>query len=188
MSPRLVFFICSLSGLAVWSCSTPKVPYNKVEDYNAVMKRLLLTDSGLFRGVNMGATPASVKATEKTMKPDEEEENYLSYSIAFPDTIQCAYYYDFDGGGLNEIGINIYRTKAKNFDWLFTSLKQYFTKKYGNPETEKALLVWYVKNQGKEGAQITLGDESADYGYGELTLTIFPFQSQVDPTEKEAKP
>ncbi|HXC06037.1 MAG TPA: hypothetical protein VNZ86_14870 [Bacteroidia bacterium] len=189
MSSRILLFFFAMLILAGMGCkTTPKEPTNKIEDYDPVMKSLLRTDSGLFRGANLGMNLSTVKALEKAMKPDEEENNYLSYGIAFKDTIQCSYYYNFETDGLDEIGINIYRTKAKELDWLFSSLKHYFTKKYGEPRQENNLLVWYVKNQGKEGAEITLGDESKDYSYGELTITIFPFQSEVDPTEKEAKP
>jgi hypothetical protein len=187
--PSRLYLLC-IAGLflTLYACSSHREPGNKVEDYNPVMKSLFRTDSGLFRGANLGMKVAEIKALENNQKPDEEEANYLSYSLAFRDTFQCSYYYDFEENGMDEIGINIYRTKSKDFDWLFTNIKQYFTKKYGSPQLEKNLLVWYVKNQGKEGAQITLSDESRDYGYGELTLTIFPFQSQVDPKEKEATP
>ena len=182
--PAFLFFAC----LHLLSCTTHKEPSAKVEDYDPVMKTLFRTDSGLFRGANLGMKTTEVKRMEQARKPDEEEQNYLSYSFAFRDTIQCSYYYNFEEEGLDEIGINIYRTKAPNLDWLFTNLKQYLTKKYGAPRQENNLLIWYVKDQGREGAEITLSDESKDYSYGELTITIFPFQSEVDPKAKEAKP
>ncbi len=184
---RCVLFLVSILILA--SCATKKEqePTAKVEDYDAVMKKIIRTDEGLFRGTNLGMPLDKVKSIEKDEKPVEEEDNYLSYDFAFKDTLQGNYYYSFENG-LDEIGVDVYREKSKDCSWLLAELTTYFTKRYGAPASEEKLLIWHVQNQGKEGAQITLGDESADYGYGKLTLTLFPFQTEVDPTEKEAKP
>jgi hypothetical protein len=188
MKPRiLIVFLIAAGVFASCSPKKEKEPSAKVEDYDPVMKKILLSDAGLFRGTNIGMPLTQVKALEKGAVPSEEEDNYLSYDFAFKDTLQGSYYYSFENG-LDEIGVDIYREKSKECLWLFTEMKTYFTKRYGDPKTEDHLLLWYVPNQGKEGAQITLSDESADYGYGKLTLTLFPFQSEVDPKDKEAKP
>jgi hypothetical protein len=169
------------------SCSPKKAPTGKVEDYNIVLKTIIRTDSGLFRGVNLGMEPGNVKVKEENKRPQDDEVNYLSYAFAFSDSLTGNYYYDFDEG-LDEIGVDIYREKAKDCDWLFTDLKNYYTRRYGQPKTENNMLLWYIPNQGKEGAEVSLQDESKDYGYGKLTITIFPFQSEVDPKDKEVQP
>jgi hypothetical protein len=128
-----------------------------------------------------------VKGVEKEQKTEEEETDYLFYSLDFKDTLKANYYYSFDEG-LDEIGVDVFREKSKDIDWLFNQLKTYYTKHYGSPKEESGLLIWYVKNQGKEGAEITLSDESGDYGYGKLTLTFFPFQTAVDPKAKDKNP
>jgi hypothetical protein len=154
---------------------------------DSVVCRIFGADTGLFRGVSLGMTLPQVKALEKGKKPDEEEVDYLSYSFGFKDTIQGNYYFNFEEG-LDEIGVDIFREKQKECNWLFSRLKNYFSQKYGPARSENQLLIWHVKNQGKEGAEVTLIDESLDYGYGKLTVTIFPFQTEVDPKEKEANP
>jgi hypothetical protein len=169
------------------SCSPKKAPTGKVEDYTVVLRTIIRTDSGLFRGVNLGMEPGKVKLQEQNKRPQEDEENYLSYAFAFGDSLSGNYYYDFDKG-VEEIGVDIYREKAKECDWLFNDLKNYYTCRYGQPKTENNILLWYISKQGKEGAQVTLQDESKDYLYGKLTITIFPFQSEVDPKEKEVQP
>jgi len=169
------------------ACSSKKEPGSKVEEYSPVLKRIVRNDNGLFRGVNIGMGIEEVKKLENDLKPDDEAENYLSYSFAFNDTIQGNIYYNFEAG-LDEIGVDVFREKKKECDWLFIDFKNYFTKRYGAPREDNLLLIWYVKDQGKEGAEITLSDESKDYGYGKLTITIFPFQSEVNPGDKEAKP
>jgi hypothetical protein len=182
--PLLLFFvICFLSCHP----TKDKLPGGKVEDYNPAMKKIIRSDSGVFRQVNLNMSLAAVKALEKNLKPDEEEDNYLAYSFAFSDTLVGNYYYDFDEG-LDEVGIDIFREKSTDCDWLFASFKNYYTKRYGIPHEENNMLIWSVPNQGKEGAEITLQDESRDYGYGKLTITIFPFQSEVDPRQKEENP
>ncbi|HEV7231366.1 MAG TPA: hypothetical protein VGO45_08570, partial [Bacteroidia bacterium] len=139
---------------------------------DSVIVRIFGSDTGLFRGVSLGMTLPQVKTLQKG-KPEEEEEDYLSYSFGFKDTLQGNYYYNFEEG-LDEIGIDIYREKQKECNWIFDRLKTYFTKKYGPFRSENRLLIWHVNNQGKEGAEVTLADESLDYGYGKLTVTIFP--------------
>jgi hypothetical protein len=173
--------------LGFLACSSRKEPPAKTEDFSPVLKRIVRTEKGLFRGLNIGMGIAEVRGMENDQKPDDEAENYLSYSFAFNDTLQGNIYYNFEDG-LDEIGVDIFREKKKECDWLFSDFKNYFTKRYGAPKEENLLLIWYVKDQGKEGAEITLSDESKDYGYGKLTLTIFPFQSEVNPGDKEVKP
>jgi hypothetical protein len=174
-----------LSGFI--ACTPKKEPAVKVEELSQVLKRIVKSDNGLFRGANIGMGITEVKGIESDQKPDEEAENYLSYSFGFKDSLQGNIYYNFENG-LDEIGVDVFREKSKECDWLFADFKNYFTKRYGVPKVDNQLLIWYVKDQGKEGAEISLADESKDYGYGKLTITIFPFQSEVDPGEKEAKP
>jgi len=174
--------------LVLSACSHPKKePSGKVADTNVVLKRILRTDTGLFRGISLGMELSQVKQLENEQKPDEEESNYLSYAFAFHDTLSGNYYYDFEEG-LDEIGVDIFREKAKECDWIFNELKEYYTRRYGQPTVENNMLLWYIPHQGKEGAEVSLQDESKDYGYGKLTITIFPFQSEVDPKEKEVMP
>ncbi len=180
-------FILFLVLSACLACGAKKEPGAKVEEYGQVLKRIIKSDKGLFRGADIGMGLKEIKGIENDQKPDEEAENYLSYSFGFKDSLQGNIYYNFEKG-LDEIGVDIFREKSKDCDWLFIDFKNYFTKKYGPPKIDNQLLIWYVKDQGKEGAEISLADESRDYGYGKLTITIFPFQSEVDPGEKEAKP
>jgi hypothetical protein len=181
------FSVLFLSFCIFVSCSTKKEPTAKVEDYDETMKLIFRNDSGLFHGANLGMKTEAVKKLEKGLQPDEEEDYYLSYSFGKSDTLHGTWYYNFEDG-LDEVGVDIFREKQKECDWLFIEIKNYFIKRYGQPRIENQLLIWFVKNQGKEGAQITLADESKDYGYGKLTLTFFPFVSEVDPKEKEANP
>jgi hypothetical protein len=182
---KIIVIFLLLSGF--FACSPSKEPGLKAEDYGQVLKRIVGNDKGLFRGLNLGISLKQVKDQEAEQKPDDEASDYLSYSFGFADTLQGNIYYNFENG-LDEIGVDVFRTKKKECDWLFTQFKNYFTKRYGPPREDNLLLIWYVKDQGKEGAEISLSDESKDYGYGKLTITIFPFQSEVDPEDKEAKP
>jgi hypothetical protein len=173
--------------VTIIACSGPvKSPVVKeVATEDPVITCIFGSRSALFREVNLGMTVEAVKGSQKEISPEEEGADYLSYRFAFSDTLQGNYYFSFDNG-LEEIGVDIFREKQKNCSWLFQRLKKYFTTKYGNMRQENELLIWHADKQGKEGAEITLADESADYGYGKLTITIFPFESSVDPKEKEA--
>jgi hypothetical protein len=150
-----------------------------------VINRIFGVPSSLFREASLGMSVETVKAGQKNFRPEEEETNYLSYNFTFADTLRGSYYFSFEDG-LDEIGVDIFREKQKDCNWLYEKLKKYFTAKYGPLRQENELMIWHAEKQGKEGAEITLADESSDYGYGKLTITIFPFESSVDPKEKEA--
>ena len=175
-----------LSMICLHSCTESQVksPQQNAQNPDPVVNSLWGDGTGLFRGVNLAMSVSEVKASQKKQIPEEEEEDYLSYGFAYSDTLEGSYYFSFENG-LEEIGIDIYREKNHDCKWLYGLLKIYLNTRFGSPSDENNLLVWHADKQGKEGAEITLADESAEYGYGKLTITIFPFESSVDPRDKD---
>ncbi|HEX8548338.1 MAG TPA: hypothetical protein VF691_15360 [Cytophagaceae bacterium] len=113
------------------------------DDFSAKFKKLVKTDTALFRGVSLGTHVDSVRRFESTSSPLESGDNYISYSIPFniKEEADVLYYFGEDSK-INKIETDIYPENIESQSSIFNEFDVFFTKKYGSPiivgEVEKA--------------------------------------------------
>lgn len=170
---RFVVFICLL--LAISSCTKQK---SKLAEYGPELEKIMRSETGAFRGYNLGDQLDSVKAKE-IATPVEIDEGYLYYEYKIDDTTgSYSISYNFDETGLNEIQSDIFINKAENADKLYDSFKSYFDAHYGDSEINMGYNIWTVKSENYGDVKINLSDESADLtvdkGPSKISIWIYP--------------
>jgi hypothetical protein len=161
--------------LLVASCSEPK---SKLAKYGPVVENVIHTDSGAFRGINLGDKPEAVQ--KKELGPaSEADEGYLYYEFKL-DSNSYNVSYNFDENGLNEIQSDIYIKDPSETDKVFGEFKSYFDDHFGQSESHGGYTVWSVKSEKFGDVRINLSDESASLTVpnspGKLAIWIYPNQ------------
>ncbi|MEO6882934.1 MAG: hypothetical protein ABI199_02790 [Bacteroidia bacterium] len=145
--------------------------------YGSVFASLMKNDQGIFRGLHFGMNPENVKKSEE-MKPDEDDKDYLFYTIPF-DTIAADsnnYYtisYSFDERGMSEIKAEVFFNTNQDAAQLVKKLEDFYEKKYQQPITENEASIWTVRDPNYGKIKIAMSDESYEYGYGKITLSFY---------------
>ncbi|MEO6903168.1 MAG: hypothetical protein ABI315_08440 [Bacteroidia bacterium] len=168
-----VLFICFI--LAISSCTKQK---SKLAEYGSTVEKIMRSETGAFRGYNLGDQLDSVKAKE-TATPVEIDEGYLYYEYKIDDTTgSYSISYNFDETGLNEIQSDIFINNADNADKLYDSFKSYFDAHYGESEVNMGYNIWTVKSEKYGDVKINLSDESADLTVdkspSKISIWIYP--------------
>lgn len=165
----LAIFIGFLS-----SCSEPKSVLSK---YGPELEGVMRTESGTFRGFDLGTKQDTILAKESG-KPSEFDEGYLYYEFDLPDSNSYNISYNFDDKGLNEIQSEVYIKNPIHTEKVFDSFKTYFDDHFGKSETHQGFTVWTVKSDKFGDVRINLSDESEDLTIpespGKIALWIYP--------------
>lgn len=177
-SNRLYHFLILFVGLSLVSCDGPK---SKLEKYGPVFTDVMVSDTGAFRGLNLGINIDSVKKMESA-QPSEIDSNYLYYEYALHNSAgSFDITYDFNETGLNEIHSDVFLTNSDQTDSVFSNFKAFFTDHYGQGESHMGFAVWMVKSDKYGNVRINLSDESADFtakdSPGKISLWIYPEQN-----------
>lgn len=123
-------------------------PPSGFEEYSNKFQKLVITDSGVFRGITFGMAVDEVKSLEDSATLIEKGDNFLNYSVEFTIKEQADVLYFFDKNqNINKIETDIYTESKQSQAKLFDEFALFFTKKYGEPvlvtENEKA---WNASN------------------------------------------
>lgn len=168
---RLPSFLLIINSLLIASCSS----FSNSKEESDVLKSILGKEENLLRGIDLGYTPQQVKKLEKTGLTEDSGdylfyEFYLDSSQTHPTSYTVSY--SFENDLLYEMRVDIYLANAEEAQKIAENLKQHFTKRFQAP-IEKSMLVWSIqKDQSSSKSLIELEDESIDYPYGKLSLTI----------------
>jgi hypothetical protein len=168
----IVLFIVFASA-----CSTTE---SKLKKYGSTVTAVILSDSGVFRGVHLGEKLDSVMMRE-SIKPQESDENYLYYEYKLDSANSFNISYNFNEAGLNEIQSDIYIHNPNQTETVFDAFKLFFDDHYGNSENHGGYTVWTIKSSTHGIVRINLSDESADFTVpnspGKLSIWIYPDQN-----------
>ncbi len=170
------FIITCLLIAVIYSCKESS--QSKLAQYSPVLEKVMRSEMGAFRGLNLGNLPDSVKITEPS-QPVEADEGYLYYEYKIDDTTgSYSITYNFDDRGLSEIQSDIYVTNPNNTEAIFNAFKTYFDDHYGSSEVDMGYNVWTVKSPNYGDVKINLSDESTslttDHAPGKIAVWIYP--------------
>lgn len=127
----------------------------EVSEYGQNFQHIFVSDSGHFRGVNIGDDIERVKQIEKGTLI-EEQSNYLLYQdkLDEDDKFDVAYY--FDKSGLYTINFRgNFESETKSRE-VFNSFHDYYSKVYGKPQKQEAYSVWKTKSNLSDHIEIAL--------------------------------
>ena len=157
------------SFLLVISCNCKK---SDLSNYGQSFEKIMKSDNGIFRGVELGMCLENIKQQE-TISASEEDTNYLYYENALDSSNSFTVAYDFDQKKLKEIQLEVFINNIDEFSNLVATFKNYYENKYGKAENTNGFLIWTIKDINKGNVKITLADESTDFEYSKLSLSVY---------------
>lgn len=156
------------------SCTNTESPLSK---YGPELEGVMRSDSGTFRGFDLGTQMDTILAKEAGLGVDADE-GYLYYEFKLNDSNSYNISYSFDDRGLNEIQSDVYIKNPNNTEKVFNSFKAYFDDHFGENENHQGFMVWTVKSEKYGDVRINLSDESSDFTIpgspGKIALWIYP--------------
>lgn len=159
-------------ALFLFSCSGEKEnKFRAFPDYEIWMDSLLLTKEKIIRGIEPGMSTEEVLKIEK-VAPSEQDSTALYYEFILDSTSTFSVNYSLINGKVREIELIIL---SKNIDYtaeIYTSLKNYFSKKYADPVSEKGISIFSGITSGGENLKISLEDESG-IREGKIALLVY---------------
>ncbi|HVA98448.1 MAG TPA: hypothetical protein VNG53_06100 [Bacteroidia bacterium] len=145
--------------------------------YGKYFSMFMKSNQGLFRGLDFGMSPENVVKSEQ-IEPDENDKDYLFYTIPF-DTLAADsnnYFtisYSFDERGMNEIKAEVFLNTDQDAEQLINKITSYYNQKYQKATNEDETSIWTLHDPNYGKIKIALADESAEYGYGKITLSFY---------------
>lgn len=172
--PKQLFVPLLLLLIIVNSCTPPK---SKLAAHGPEFEKVMLTETGVFRGFSLGDKIDSVIFKEAA-KPMETDSGYLYYEMKIDTAGSFNVTYNFDDNGLNEIQSDIYINSSNRTEEVFSKFKSYFDQHYGASQNRQGYTVWSVKSEKFGTVRISLNDESANFTVdkapGKISLWIYP--------------
>jgi hypothetical protein len=173
--------------LLLAACSSePAADKKIIAGFSGTVVQIIDNDQGLLHGITLGMTEAEVK---KNALPGDSlsstSAGYLLYEEKLDSSFEYTYECEFDTKGLSALTLMVYRKGETQADALFADLKNYFTKKYGQPEDVGFGYVWNAP-AGKRPARITLKDESEEYLYGVISVSFYDSSFEARPTTNDS--
>lgn len=169
MTLKRLFYFLLLSLLLVRCGGDP----SGIGAHSTFLQHVVQSDSGIFRGLEMGMGMDPVMAKEM-QQPAEVDDYYLYYEmIVETDTADSyALAYTFDSTGLMNIQADIYPGTPEKAAALMEDLKSYFTKRYGEGANDKGFITWQGERKGRKIA-LSIADETESALSPLLSLNIY---------------
>lgn len=132
-----------------------------------------LTDvigTGHFRGHNIGDKRKHIEKGIKGIESLTQSENSLRYEQTI-NGIELVSQYDFDQEALYSVQADMFFPDSSDLNSFQDQLINHYNTKYGAVNMDGGFLVW--QEEGK--VELTLADESIEFGQPKLSLTIYNF-------------
>jgi hypothetical protein len=169
--------IMLVSLVFISSCTDPK---KETETNKSIIETVMLSDKGIFRGLDLGMSKDSVLAHEK-IEPVQNSTAQLNYEYTIDSTATYAITYSFDEkGALSEVQCAVYLIKDISFiDKTYAELESYYNEFYGESLTDKGLTTWGVKSDQYGEIKINISQESpllsaSELAHGKISIWIYP--------------
>lgn len=106
-----------------------------LQGYSEKFKLLVVTDTALFRGKNLGTSTAL--ATEPTLQKIEEDASSATYTVSLEATEEADIIYNFDKLQLSSIEVYAYPKNDSSLKALQNELIDFYSKKFGAATAKK---------------------------------------------------
>lgn len=167
----LKFTLNIVVATLIVSCGNVK----DLNEYAPELEQLVLTNDGIFRGINLGETLEEVKEKEKAALNDESSD-YLYYDATLNETDYFTINYYFSAKGLYEINIDVYQDITASALSLRNALETYLNDKYGKSKSKDDYLLWETDAKGFKNVEIALFGEEREEGGGFISISIIAYE------------
>lgn len=107
-----------------------------LQGYSSKFKLLMVTDTALFRGKNLGINQAA--AVETSLTKIEEDPTSTTYTIALEATEEADIIYTFNKAQLSSVEVFAYPKNDSSLQALKAEMIEFYSKKLGATTAEKS--------------------------------------------------
>lgn len=154
-----------LAFVTLLSACTPKK--------NQYFDTLLKTETGIFRGVEIGNSISEIKQTENLefLVDDMPDYLYFDYKLDMGNSYTISY--DFSENKLYEIELAAYFDQIEDANQLFKDFSTHFNKIHGKGKIEDdGYTSWRTKNKKTNAnIEIAMVNDSQEYGYISILIS-----------------
>jgi|SRR5690554_987979 len=155
----------------VFACASeqPKQEDGQIVEFDSIFRE---DTTGLIRGSAMGDLPEDIVNSEHA-EPVINSDTLVEYEYAFhlkTGNADARLYYTFDEFGLFEVQIDLYPETEDAAKALKLEIEKELTAKYGDSKELGSLKRWTTFSRSNSLVEITLSNESADFGKPFISL------------------
>ncbi|MCS6982344.1 MAG: hypothetical protein N2110_04505 [Flavobacteriales bacterium] len=163
--------------MGTWACGSEKPASPETTKFPHPLLLTIIRDTvGTFRGVDIGEERAVVEYLEGINVQELSNRSALVVRQDFPGN-NCLYvrYVFLASGRLGEIVADAYLERIELGTVLAEALRQYFDRRWGPAQSAMGVWSWRTRDvSGQYPVRIELRDESEEYGYGKVNITVYP--------------
>jgi|SRR5690606_13676431 len=173
-------FLIFASSLILLSACGSKTLVNQPKSADlSIFEHALKDTLGLIRGADLGEEYEVVEQLEYDSALVVKSKFNLVYDYNLGEDNSINVKYIFAGTSVRLIELNLLLTSEIMADSVATDFINYYSKRFGTPAQQMGVYVWKTETMlPNSDAYIELKDESAEYGFGKLNITIFPRPSK----------
>ena len=140
---------------------------------NQYFDTLLKSDSGLFRGIEIGCSIPDVKQTENIEFLVDDMPDYLYYDYKLDMGNSYTISYDFSENKLYEIELAAYFDQIEDANQIFRDFSNHFNKIHGKGKIEvDGYTSWRTKSEATGSKiEIAMVNDSQEYGYISILIS-----------------
>lgn len=139
----------------------------------SLFQTVLKDSAGLLRGADLGDNADVIRQMEYDSALVVSNKYTLIYDYKLPEERALNLKYTFGGNSLQKIEMDVFLATESQADSLTRDFAAYYDKKYGEARQQMGIYVWTAASQTGANARIEMKDESAEYGYGKLNITVY---------------
>ena len=175
-APHILLFV--LATVFAFAACTETKPEEKpivkervFPGFHPLLDELVRTKDGVFRGLELNANAAKIRAVEYS-EPAESSESHLYYEYKVDSVTNYSIDYTLQNDSLEEIQIQINTTDMDLSSYLFCDLKDYYANKLPNPTEDKGQVVYNCFEGQRKPFVVSLSDNSTP-AMGIISMLIY---------------
>jgi len=165
-------FMIIAAGSLLGSCGQ-KAPQKPQTAAFSLFDTVLRDSAGLVRGADLGDDPDVIRQMEYDSALVVSNKYALMYDYKLPAERSLNLKYTFGGNALQKIEMDVFLGSEAEADSLTRQFSSYYSAKFGNAQQQQGIYVWTAPSQTGSMASVEMKDESAEYGYGKLNITVY---------------
>lgn len=164
-----IFFLVLTS-----SCS------DNLSKYGDLFAQFMLTEEGLFRGLELGYSYDKVSQIEE-IAPEKSDSDFMLFSGVIGKSGVYSIRYGFEEAKLFEILVDAEFSDIEEGLKLLKGFRDYFNDRYGLYIKDGGYLVWKGNSKDNPDSVIEMTDESEFSDFGQLFLSFYPQPTSTTP-------
>ncbi|MBK9285582.1 MAG: hypothetical protein IPM51_14875 [Sphingobacteriaceae bacterium] len=141
------------------------------EGFHPLLDEIILTKSGVFRGLDLNAKTEAILNSEKNT-PAEKENGRLFYEFLKDSDTNFSVEYVIHNDSLEEINVQINSNDLELTSYLFCDIKDYYANKLPNPIEDQGQVVYNCFEGERKPFVVALSDNSSPTK-GKINMVIY---------------